>query len=277
MAATGRPTFLVLPNGTIAMTNALKRISTGLVLTVGLVASQASAAVLLSDGFEYADQNSYEAVWPPVVAANGAGVLTQQTGASTGKFITIGSTPSVARAERIVAESGAATAANVVTFSYSFFDSNATAAPYRQFANLQDSATGTGSGQLISIGLNNNLTSSAEGGNFYMARVLGFNGTGSPFFKLNDNASLTRSTGWHTLSAVIDAANVKFYVDGSLAETTAFAVASTVSYERVRIGSGLTSGNTAGYDNVVFGTNIPEPTVLASLAAGAALLRRRRR
>jgi hypothetical protein len=162
-----------------------------------------------------------------------------------------------------------------VRFSFDFFDSNAGLAPYRQYANLQDSAAPSAGGQLISMGLNNNLTSAAEGGNFYMARLLGHNA--NAYFKLNDNPALLRSTGWHNLGVEISDVDYRFFVDGALAET----VPNTFtlrSFDVVRLGSGLSATAEAFFDNVSVQA-IPEPAtlVLASVATIGLLLLRRRR
>ena len=60
-------------------------------------------------------------------------------------------------------------------WSFDFYDS-ATGNPNRNYANLQDDAAPAASPatQLISIGLNNNQAAADSGGNYYMARVLGF-------------------------------------------------------------------------------------------------------
>jgi hypothetical protein len=253
----------------------------GGLLSFGGVGS-ADAALLLSGTFDtYADQAAFQANWG-TLSPQPSGVLsTNQSVSPTNSIQNVGTTVAgeAMRNQRLFTESGNPSPDNIVTFSFDFYDSNAARAPYRQHSNLQDSTAASASGQLISMGLNNNLTSSAEGGNFYMARILGFNGTGSAFFKLNDDPALLRTTGWHNLKVEISDTAYRFYVDNQLAET----VANTFtlrSYDVVRLGSGLSNaGDEAYYDNVVV-TNgpVPEPATLGLLAvASLGVLSRRRR
>jgi hypothetical protein len=155
-----------------------------------------------------------------------------------------------------------------VTFSIDYYDSSAAAAPYRQIASLIDGA-GSSSGQLISLGMNNNHTTATDGGNYYMARILGVAGgtnAVSAFFKLNDGGAGTlRSTGWHNLKVVVSDTDFKFYVDGILAKTIANAV-TLRSYNLVRLGSGITSVNAANMDNVSVSVSSPALNITAQPA-----------
>jgi hypothetical protein len=153
------------------------------------------------------------------------------------------------------------------------------------------------------MGLYNNQTISNSGGNFYMARILGYTPPtidldGGPtevsglasgaFFKLNDfaNAPL-RSTGWHNLMVEIStddglSADFKFFVDGILAERVSDvgSAATLRSYDTVRLGSGLSNGgNAVWYDNFSVQVVIPEPSAvgLGLLGTLALACRRRRR
>lgn len=243
-----------------------------LVAAVVFSCGPVSAQVLLQDSFDsYADQAAFQAVWTPI-GATPSGTLTSSQSVSAPNSINFATVAQ--RNERTFTESGLPATGNVVRFSFDYFDSNAGLAPYRQYANLQDSTAASGAGQLISMGLNNNLTSAAEGGNFYMARILGFNS--NAYFKLNDNPALLRSTGWHNLAVEISDLNYSFFVDGMLAET----VPNTFtlrSYDVVRLGSGLSSTAEAFFDNVSVQA-IPEPGTwaLASVAAVGFLVLRRR-
>src|SRR4051794_41701466 len=88
------------------------------------------------------------------------------------------------------------------------------------------------------MGLNNNQTGANSGGQFYMARILGYTvpttadpdggpnesvGGAGAFFKLNDFGVGLRSTGWHNLKAILSTddgvgTDFQFFVDGVLAE-----------------------------------------------------------
>ena len=235
----------------------------------------ANAAVLLSDNFDgYADQAAFNAVWPAQVGTGGT--------LSTLQFLSspnsVNFPLTAQRNGRSYTESGNPSALNAITFSFDFYDSNAGASPYRQVCQLIDGA-GSASGQLVSLGMNNNQSSADSGGNYYMARILGYTPTavdpdGGPnesagglaagaFFKLNDYGVGLRSTGWHNLAVTFTDTVFSFYVDGLLAET----VANTFtlrSYDAVRLGSGLSSVNEAYFDNMLIGVNlVPEPSTFA--------------
>lgn len=224
---------------------------------------------MVNDNFDtYANQAAFVAAWP-VVGATPSGALEGTNYVSASQGVYYGTT--AMRNGTSFAESGIATSSSTITFSFDFYDSDAAATPYRQYANLQDGASPTSTGQLVSIGLNNNLTASADGGNFYMARILGFNS--SAYFKLNDNALLLRTTGWHNLAVTISDVDFKFYVDGTLAETVPQTGLTLRSYDVVRLGSGLTSTREAWFDNVMVTVNqVPEPGVVSVAMLGVGWL-----
>lgn len=236
------------------------------------------AQVLLSDNFDgYADQAAFQTAWPVITGTGGTLSTTQ---AVSGAF-SVNYPLTAQRNGRSFTESGNPSASASITFSFNFYDSDVAASPYRMYGTILDGAA-SASGQLISLGLNNNLTSAAQGGNFYMARILGYTPPGQAagdFFKLNDNPLLLRTTGWHNLSVTITDTAFNFYVDGSLAET----VANTLtlrSYDSVRLGSGVSSTREAFFDNVSVTVNaVPEPTTGALIALGLSgllVLRRQR-
>lgn len=225
--------------------------------------------VLVNDNFDgYSDQAAFLAAWPQV-GATVSGTLTSLQSDSAPNSINYATTAQ--RNERSFAETGVATALNTITFSFDFYDANSAASPYRQYANLQDGASPSSGGQLISMGLNNNLTSPADGGNFFMARILGYNA--NAYFKLNTDPLLLRTTGWHNLAVTISDQDFKFYVDGSLAETVPQTGLTLRSYDVVRLGSGLSSTTEAYFDNVLVQVNpVPEPTVAALAGIGICAL-----
>jgi hypothetical protein len=248
-----------------------------------------TAAVLLSDNFDgYADQASFEAAWTPIgTTAPVSGTLATDQASSATQSIRVSgtATSNQQRNQRSFAESGIVTTTTVIVFSFDFYDSNASAAPYRQYSSLQDGATATGTGQIVAMGLNNSQLFDDSGGNFYMARILGYSpstddidggpdeggtlGSGT-FFKLNDFAnSPLRSTGWHNLMVEIStddglSADFEFYVDGILAERVSnVGTAATLrSYDLVRLGSGVSNANNAAwYDNFSVAVVVPEPSM----------------
>ena len=263
----------------------------------------ARAAVIFSDNFDgYADQPAFDAVW---TAQNtvGNGILSNAQSVSAPNSVSIPTNAAVAtrRAGLSHAESGTVSAPGPgqtkLVYSFDFFDSAGTASPYRQFAALQDSTAPTLTNQLISMGLNNNLATTHDGGNYYMARILGFTPTFLPptgtsanpasssgaYFKLNDVAAPLRSTGWHNLKVEISTSNgtsqdYNFFVDGVLSKTISGIGTVLRSYDTQRIGSGVSSTNSAFYDNYSFElVAIPEPVTLGAVGMGMLLLVRRRR
>ncbi len=252
----------------------------GCVLT--LLASRARGAVLLFDDFDsYADTAAFAAAWPAVTG--GGGDISGFRFQSPLQSVHIGPIPGTQRSGRDFMETSTlATSGNLgigdqVIFSFDFFDEEPSLNPYRQFATLQDSPNAAlAANQLIALGLNNNETGAASGGQFYMARILGHNlvsgeadpdggppdvgtmGT-NPFFKLNDFGVGVRSEGWHNLKVVIStddgaSSDYEFYVDNQLAERVSNIVGAAGSerrsYDHVRIGSGITATNQAWFDNV---------------------------
>jgi hypothetical protein len=275
----------------------------------------------MADKFDqYADQAAFQAAWPAIgtTAPQSADLSTANPNqiAVPDKSVEVDAEASVnakQRNQRIFAETGNPSPTQNIVFSFDFYDSNAAAAPYRQHSNLQDSTAASATNQLISMGLNNNQTVANSGGNYYMARILGYNVDGADadtlpdpdpdggptesvagsgaYFKLNDFGVGLRSTGWHNLRVVIGSddglsTDYAFYVDGILAErvSNVGTAASIRSYDVVRLGSGLSNGgNAAQYDNVRVQTGtqllIPEPTglVLTGLALLGMCLAGRRR
>jgi hypothetical protein len=257
------------------------------------VSGRASATLLLQDNFDgYANQAAFNASWQTVPGSVGtppnqvfitsATLSTEQSVSSSNsiKFVAASGSPlaPIERNFKTFTESGNPNStSNIVRFSFDFYDSDAAAAPYRQYGTLMDAA-GTGNGQLISIGLNNNIAS-----NKYMARIVGF--SGGAFFQLNDAGSPNRSTGWHNLRVDITNTAFSFYVDGILSEVvlqSALPAGTPLrSYDQIRIGSGVSSTRAAFIDNVFVAT-VPEAGsfiamgFVGMLSAGAVWIRKRR-
>jgi hypothetical protein len=264
----------------------MKRITTLLAcgITSAVLTQNASAQVLVNDNFDsYADQAAFLTAWP-VVSPQPSGILVSTQSVSFANSVNNVATALAAdaqRNQRSFTESGLPSAISSITFSFDFYDSNAAASPYRQFSNLQDGTAPASFGQLVAMGLNNNQASTANGGNFYMARILGFTpsdtgGSSGSFFKLNEAGAPLRTTGWHNLAVTINDVDFRFFVDGILSETVAQTGALSLrSYDVVRLGSGLSNaGNEAFYDNVrVEVIPVPEPSAMAlGLLGGVGLM-----
>jgi hypothetical protein len=198
-----------------------------------------------------------------------------------------------------------------VVWSFDFYDVGSTAAPspQRNYSNLQDTTAPGSTNQLISMGFNNNQSGANSGGQFFMARILGYTvpttadpdggpnesvGGASAYFKLNDFGVGLRTTGasWRNLKVEISTDNglstdYSFFVDNQLAERVSnVATAAEIRrWDNIRIGSGLSNGSTqAFFDNmrVEYIAAIPEAGSFAAmglvgaLSAGAVSIRKRR-
>jgi len=237
-------------------------------------AGWAHAQLFLNENFDtYADQAAFQAAWP--VSGTASTVLNTEQSVSpsqSAKGLT-----TATRNARSVGEIGFLNGStDLVIFRFNFYDSAGSASAYRQYAELDDTAAPSGSGQLYAMGLNNNIAST-----FYMARILGGDGgTGaSAFFPLNDSGAPSRSTGWHSLEADIGDNSVQYYVDGILSKTVNISALTDRSLDTVRLGSNLSATQVAYFDDIhVERIAIPEPSALAlSLLGGLGLLASRLR
>lgn len=279
-------------------------------LIVGGSVSGAHAGLILSDNFDgYADQAAFEAAWTPIgTVVPKSGVLSTAQSSSSPQSIQVPgtATSSQYRNQRSFTEtstfssSGNLGIGEKVIWSFDFYDSAPTGAPARNYSNLQDTTAPAGTNQLVSMGLNNNQSGANSGGQYYMARILGYTvpttadpdggpnesvGGASAYFKLNDFGVGSRSLGWHNLKAVITtddglSTDYEFYVDNVLAErvNNIGSTSSIRSYDNIRIGSGLSNGSTEAFFDNMHLEYVPEPSVLllSSLASVALLFARRR-
>lgn len=270
-------------------------------------ATTTNAAVVFSDNFDgYANQAAFQAAWPVVGSQPTATLSSAQSVSAPNSVLvpTSSTTATSPRNGRSFTETGTVTpAGEQIVWSFDFFDAAPAAAPYRQHANLQDGTAPATNNQLISMGMNNNQGASSSGGQYYMARILGYTvpttadpdggpaetvGGAGAYFKLNDFTAPHRTAGWHNLKVIISTDSTAsydyaFYVDNVLAERVNNIAHSGTgpvvpSYEHGRIGSGVSSPTDAYYDNFTVEYIVPEPTSLALLGiGGVGLLMRRKR
>jgi hypothetical protein len=276
-------------------------------LGVGFAGARtANAAAILSDNFDgYADQAAFEAAWPAIgtVAPTSAELSSAQSVSASNSIHAPGTaTTGQSRNRRSFTESGTIGIGDQIIWSFDFYDSAPAGAPQRNFSNLQDTTAPAGTNQLVSMGLNNNQTGANSGGQFYMARILGYTvpttadpdggptetvGGAGAYFKLNDFGVGGRGTtaGWHNLKAILStddglSTDYAFYVDGQLAEKVSDVgtAASIRSYDNIALGSGLSNGSTeAFFDNMSLQfVPAPEPASLSLIGVAAIFLQRRR-
>lgn len=240
------------------------------------LASAASATPILWDNFEsYTTQAEFEAAWPPITAG-ASGQLSTDQSYSPPKSIFFAATPSTWNNRRNFPETVGTDSAPLV-WSFRFYDADTTVVT-RNYGQLHDAVDPNGASaltQLIAIGTWNSAP--AVSSTRYAARVafMPGGGTAPAWFLLDDPGAPTRSVGWHELKAVIKTSVIDFYVDGILSKAnvpyrTAPAV---VSFDQVRLNSGLTSLRAAYMDDVLI---IPEPATLTLAVLGGLLLVRRR-
>lgn len=249
-----------------------------------LAGSASRGAILLQDNFDsYTTTAEFEAgaastppgAWTPTGTS---GVLsTAQAFGGSGNSILIGT--AAGRNTHALAADTAPTAAENIEFSFRFYVTDT--AQGRQQADIIDAA-GTGQGQIIGMGTNNNVSSSEF---FWRVGGIDADGTGpiaSGAYAPMDAGAPNRTVGWHELKAVIrrdsaTLASADFYVDGILGKTvTGFSLR---SFENMRLGGNQSSVNSAFFDDVLVQTvPVPEPAALGLLAAAAVgFIGRRRR
>jgi len=245
------------------------------------LASGANAGVVFSDNFDgYADQAAFNAAWN-VGLAGGGGILSTEQAYSPLQSIKQDLTAK-GSGKDITPAFG--TDAQPLEWSFRFYDSTQ-AANLRQFATIRDNAPALA--QLVAIGAYNDTTltknlftglsvTAADLNTYYTCRVAF--APGPNWFILNTPGVPTRTTGWHELKAVFKDTTVDFYVDGILGMANVGYAGSVgaITFDRVTVGSGLSSANGVGYYDDVMVAQVPEPVTLLLLAGGALTLRRRR-
>jgi len=254
----------------------MKRMRTSIVL-VGVLglASAANAQTVFFDNFDsYADQAAFNAVWN-VGLVGGGGILSTEQAFSSPQSIQQDLT---AKSSGIDISPVSGSSAQPLMWSFRFYDSTQEA-NLRQFATIRDNAPALA--QLVAMGAYNDttltkdrytdLSATAADLNLYYACRVAFS-PGPNWFILNGPGAPTRSTGWHELSAVFRDTTVEFYVDGVNALsglTTSYAsAAGAITFDRLTVGSGLSSANGVGYYDDVMVQVVPEPTSFALLGLG---------
>ncbi|HOX03391.1 MAG TPA: PEP-CTERM sorting domain-containing protein [Candidatus Paceibacterota bacterium] len=245
------------------------------------LAITANAQVVFYDDFEsYTDQAAFSAAWNVGVAGGGAILSTEQ--AASGAQSIKQDLTNKASGKDFTPTSGSD--AQPLEWSFMFYDSTQEA-NLRQFATIRDNSPALA--QLVAVGAYNDTTltknlftgasvTAADLNTYYACRVAF--APGPNWFILNTEGVPTRSTGWHEIKAVFGDTTADFYVDGILgmADIPYAASAGAITFDRVTVGSGLSSANGVGYYDNVTVALVPEPSTIAlGLLGGLGLLARR--
>jgi len=248
------------------------------------LATAANAQLKFYETFDsYASQSALTNTWNAGTTGGGVTLTKEQ---SSGLFDWNVKQDTAARASSINIAPVSGADGQELVWSFQFYDSQQTN-NMRQFASIRD-YTGTALNHLVAIGAYNDTTlttnrmtmqqaTSAELNTYYAARVLT---PGLGWMLLNGPGAPTRTTGWHELSAVFGGTTLDFYIDGilSFADVPYSATQGAFTYDRLIVGSALSSaGGVAYYDDVLV-MIVPEPSsfVLAGLGVAAVLIFRRR-
>ena len=278
------------------VTRFVKLFALAALATASSFSSRADAAIIVSDNFDSYTQATFEAAWTPIgtVAPLSAELSSAQSVSPSNSIRVPGTAAnSQSRNRRTFADTTAIGIGSQLVWSFDFYDSAPTGAPQRNYSNLQDTTAPGATNQLIAMGFNNNQTGANSGGQFYMARILGYTvpttadpdgganesvGGAGIFFKLNDFSVGARSLGWHNLKVILStndglSTDYEFYVDNVLAERVSNigAAASIRQYDNIALGSGVSNGSTeVFFDNMrlEFIPAVPEPATLALAGMG---------
>ncbi|MCA9261042.1 MAG: PEP-CTERM sorting domain-containing protein [Planctomycetales bacterium] len=239
--------------------------------------SSASAAVLLTDDFDsYADTAALNAVWNETPA--GLGTLDTAFGNGGQSLAHLGG----ASQKQVFAATVPTDAAPIV-WEFDFYDDGE--GNKRLTGGLRDNGAGAALGALLEMGRYNDLANPETGETTlsgYGVRTVFVGGTPGNWATYVENPAVT--AGWHHFKAVVGETFIDFSLDllsdGSIDGTRTIAVtANAKPYNVARLGgpSDLSSVSGGWFDNISI-VQVPEPTALAlaGIAAGAALIRRRK-
>ncbi len=236
------------------------------------VATLAQSTIFFDNFDAYPDQAAFNAVWN-VGLVGGGGTLSTEQAFSPFQSIKQG-TGGQQSGHDFTPASGSD--AHPLVWSFRFYDSTQ-ANNLRQFATIRDNSPALA--QIVAMGAYNDttftmnrytgLSATAADLNTYYAVRVAF-APGPNWFILNGPGAPTRTNGWHELKAVFGDTTVEFFVDGVNALsglTTAYAPsAGAITFDRLTVGSGLSSANGAGYYDDVMVQVVPEPSAIALLS-----------
>ncbi len=239
------------------------------------------SAALIETFDGYASQSAFQAAWPSWFTTGTSMTLSQSGGVGGSRSVGgVAATNSGYRNYRNLDSftEYAGTDARPVKFELSLFDADPTKTAARNFCELRaysasggnegmppvSGAAGYGLQSIIALGLYNTPNAGTYEFRIYGGGLNAWYSTG-----------VTRTAGWHKMTALIGDTNVKLYVDDVLTNTLSLTSA-IPAFDGVVLGSGLTSGGyDVAFDNLCVATT-PEPVTLLLLAGGLLLGWRRR-
>jgi hypothetical protein len=244
----------------------------------------ASAQVILTEAFDYPDNASLNAVW----SANPAGPqLSYSLDTAFGNPAASYNMPNPAanntgsRLARNLGGNFNGTDANPLEMSFDLYLTDAGLTTLwngaRHFVELRgyagDAFNVGGLENLLAMGVfnSNGAADGAHSNVFYQGRVT----FGSDWNTLNEEVgAVGRATGWHRMTISVGSTQVRFSVDGILAEVENRPNA--LGFDNVVLGSGLTAGGHGSWIDNLRVEVIPEPMTALLLALGGVVLLRRR-
>ncbi len=250
-------------------------------LSVGLLSALATSAFagsVLNETFDYVDDAALDAVWN-ASGDNDSYVLDPNFGNPLPSYM-LSSPPGNFAGRQAINLGGDfnGTDANPLVMSFDFYLQDDGlgqnwngARHYVELRGYSGDAFGSGDLEnLLAMGAFNNSDDGFDGTK-YQGRVT----FGSNWNSLDDEAGgIDRTTGWQNLSMMITGSEIRYRINGVLAEVEARP--NGFGFDSIVLGSDLTAaGWTAWVDNLSVEI-VPEPTSLSLLALGCVALIRRR-
>lgn len=231
------------------------------VVTATLSLLTGSAQGQVSDTFQsYADDAALTTVWPRA-SGTAASIFLAPDPANAANQ-TIEQTTAAGRLRYTLASGLTPSDANPLAFSFDFYDPlGAVGTSGRIYGEVRNSAAATG---LLAAGVYNSANTGVYDVNKYQAR----NADNGGWVQLE----VDRSVGWHNFRFEISGNSANLFVDNVLQTSfTDRSLTGGVAYDWIHVGSGLT-GSTPGYFDNVSLSAIPEPSTVALLMLGGAVL-----
>jgi hypothetical protein len=244
-------------------------------------ASSAFAQVLIDEAFDYPDNASLNAIWNANVAGPQPSYSLDTAFGNPAASYNMPNPAANGTGSRLARNLGGnfnGTDANPLEMSFDMYLTDAGATSLwngaRHFVELRgyagDAFNSGALENLLAMGVFNS-SADTHSNTFYQGRVT----FGSDWSTLNEEPGVVgRGTGWHRMTISVGSTQVRFLVDGILAEVenrpNAF------GFDNVVLGSGLTAGGHGSWIDNLRVEVVPEPmSGLLLILGGVALLRRR--